>query len=111
MVKSMYRFLTTTIECRVGGGITRYTSTLEVLVKSSMNLNPIPAGGGGVPGNPPPPLIIFGDYSKSIGLRLLIFFTFLTNKYCLNASFYLYPTKSLFRPTSGHWIWTFFLAL
>ena len=29
--------------------------------------------------------------------------------YCLNALFY--PTKSIFRPTSGHWIFTFYSSL
>ena len=78
-------------------------------------------GGEGVPGTPP--LTFFGDNSKSIGLTLFNFFTFLTNTcsslkaqnglfiptawvlrqtYCLNALFYLYWTKSIFRPTSGH---------
>ena len=27
-----------------------------------------------------------------------------TQTYCLNALFYLSPTKSIFRPTFGHWI-------
>ena len=30
----------------------------------------------------------------------------LKHQYCLNALFYLYQTKSIFRPASGHWILT-----
>ena len=75
--------------------------------------------GGDVPGNP---LTYFGYNSRSIGLRLFKFFTFLTNTYplfyggrrgfytyclsplayCLNALFYLYPAKSIFKPTYSH---------
>ena len=31
--------------------------------------------------------------------------------YCLNALFYLNSTKSIFRPTSGYWIYTFYSSL
>ena len=31
--------------------------------------------------------------------------------YCLNALFYLYPTLSIFRSTSSHWILTFYSSL
>ena len=40
---------------------------------SMKSLNPNPAGGMEVPGNP---LTFFGDNSKSIGLRLFKFFDF-----------------------------------
>ena len=80
----------------------------------------------GVPGTPP--LTFFGDNLKSITSKEINFFTFLTNyqmsltlglkrgfytnylsplAYCLNVLFYFYPTKFIFRPTSGHWISTF----
>ena len=43
----------------------------------SMFLNPIPAGGGGGPWDPPD---VFGDNLKSIGTEgVQIFLTFLTN--------------------------------
>ena len=80
-------------------------------------LNPIPAG----------PLT-FLEIVKSNGLRLFKFFyfsntnkcpsllTFYTNclssqAYWLNALLYLYPTKSIFRPTYGHWVWIFYSSL
>jgi len=31
--------------------------------------------------------------------------------YCPNPLFYLYPTKSIFRPTFGHWISTFYSSM
>ena len=55
--------------------------------------------GPGVSGTPPPN--VFGNNSKSIGLRLLNFFTFLMNTYPS-----LQAQSGAFRPTSGHRIQT-----
>ena len=75
--------------------------------------SPIPAGGG-VHGAGPPH--VFWK-PKGIGLRLLEFFDFSNTCHSLKAQigtfintalFYLYTTKSIFKPTSGHWI---FVAL
>ena len=87
-----------------------------------VQLNPIPAGGRSLG----LPLTFFGDNSKSIGLRLFKFFDFLLwaaqskvfCAYCLsphanylNALFWLYLTKSIFRPIFGHWIYSFLESL
>ena len=74
--------------------------------------------GGGSLGPPP---YVFKDDSKSIGLRLFqVFWLTLAPNFrlksrlltycpspqphCLNALFYLYQTKSISKPPSGHWI-------
>ena len=84
--------------------------------------NTIPAGAGGSWGPPPLEVLVWGCSN---------FLTFLNNTCssheaqsgafiptawvlshtALNALFYLYPTKSIFRPTSGHWILTFYSSL
>ena len=66
------------------------------------------------------PPIVFCNNSKSIRAIWLFQFTqapyFYTyclsfQAYCLNALFYLHQTKSIFSPTSSHWISTFYSAL
>ena len=72
------------------------------------------AGGGSL--GPPPPDVIW-----SIGRRhahhfrlksgLLYLLPLSSGIPCLSAIFYLYQTKSLFRPTFGYWITTFYSSL
>ena len=55
----------------------------------------------------------FFDFSNTLGWNLSFYTTAWVFRYtyCLNALFYLYQTKSKFRPTSSHWISTFYSSL
>jgi len=51
------------------------------------------------------PDVLKNYWSEAVLILWLILLTYAPpHAYCLNALFYLYPIKSIFRSTSGHWI-------